>query len=228
MKTFEITPKQEAALRLVLEHYGDDRRVDCLRELVKSVVVMIGPQRIPLAAGEHYVGAIQDNGIIDHHVVLMPYRSDPLPLHDALIWARSVGGELPSTRELSLIAANAKGQLKEDWFWSWELHDGAQAWAQHCGSGKQAVMLKKYGACACAVRRVSARPEDVAPQELPSQSWSTERELEVQRLQVDALRTQIANMELDLRRVLNGEATICDFGIVKEVEQRLKPFGLSA
>jgi hypothetical protein len=46
-------------------------------------------------------------------------------------------------------------------------------------------------------------------------------ELERERSIAREARCRMANIELDLRRVLDGEPTLCDFAIVEEIRQRL-------
>ncbi|MDE1919002.1 MAG: DUF1566 domain-containing protein, partial [Sphingomonadales bacterium] len=75
--------------------------------------------------------------------------------NDAMEWAKSVGGELPSRRELALLLANCRDHMeKDDWQWSRDTHesDASDAWFCNFGYGV-GYTRKSYEGRARAVRR---------------------------------------------------------------------------
>ena len=97
-------------------------------------------QTIDLAPGEHYAGIIigRDGGA-SHHVILLPdLPTDELNFEAAGIWAKRIGGDLPTRREQSLLYANCKDQFVGEWYWSGEAHEDTRyAWAQYFDDGSQ-------------------------------------------------------------------------------------------
>ena len=93
----------------------------------------------PLAKGETYIGAIGDKDGDVYHVILLPGDNDDSDWQAALDWAKSIGGELPTRREQSLLFANAKDAFHPDWYWSGELYasDASYAWCQTFRGGYQ-------------------------------------------------------------------------------------------
>jgi hypothetical protein len=75
--------------------------------------------RPSLAAGELYAGVILGkDGEPDHHIILLPGAVENMTWEKAKEWAASVGGELPTRREQSLLYANLKEEFAEAWYWS--------------------------------------------------------------------------------------------------------------
>jgi hypothetical protein len=112
---------------------------------------------ITLADGEHYAGLIlADDGTPSHHLVLLPGDNDDAKWQAAVDWAKSIGGELPSRREQSLLYANCKPQFQQDWYWSSELHasDAQYAWCQDFHDGYQYGTRVNFTCRARAVRRL--------------------------------------------------------------------------
>lgn len=75
----------------------------------------------------------------------------------AIDWAKSVGGELPTRREQSMLFANRReGQYRPRWYWSCEQHAGEPDWAwfQLFDGGNQNCTRKVFHLRARAVRRV--------------------------------------------------------------------------
>ncbi|MDE1998958.1 MAG: DUF1566 domain-containing protein, partial [Burkholderiales bacterium] len=73
-------------------------------------------------------------------------------------WAKSVGGELPSRRELALLLANCRDHMeKDDWQWSRDTHesDASYAWYCYFGNGNVYYDHKSYEGRARAVRLIS-------------------------------------------------------------------------
>lgn len=74
-----------------------------------------------LNEGEQYAGIlIGKDGAPSHHVILLAGDAEDLTWKAATEWAASVGGELPSRREQSLLFANLGEHFKGDWYWSAE------------------------------------------------------------------------------------------------------------
>jgi hypothetical protein len=115
---------------------------------------------ISLAPGERYAGLLlADDGTPAHHLVLLPHKPDEdLTWQDATAWAASVGGELPTRREQSLLFANLKGSFDAAWYWSCDSYerDGSFAWGQYFTYGTQYLVPKSSEGRARAVRRVAA------------------------------------------------------------------------
>lgn len=95
---------------------------------------------IELAEGEIYAGLIlNDDGTPAHHLVLLPGDHEDTTWQAAVDWAKSIGGELPTRREQSLLFANGKQYFEQDWYWSSELHasEPSYAWCQDFSYGGQ-------------------------------------------------------------------------------------------
>lgn len=76
---------------------------------------------------------------------------------EALDWAKSVGGELPTRREQSVMFGNRReGQYQPRWYWSCEQCAGDErcAWVQNFYDGYQLFTRKVDHLRARAVRRV--------------------------------------------------------------------------
>lgn len=76
---------------------------------------------------------------------------------EAIAWARSVGGDLPTRREQAVMFGNRReGQYKARWYWSGEPHASEPSWAWHQDffNGSQGNHRKAYRLRARAVRRV--------------------------------------------------------------------------
>jgi hypothetical protein len=73
-----------------------------------------------LKPGEIYAGLILGkDGQPDYHLVLLPEEfSKELNWNCAMQWANSVGGDLPTRNEQSLLFVNCKTQFKPKWYWS--------------------------------------------------------------------------------------------------------------
>ena len=114
--------------------------------------------QIELLPGEHYAGLVlNDGGHIEHHLVLMAQRPDKkLAWQEAMDWAQSVGGSLPTRQEQALLFANCKPHLKPECHLSNQTHesDASSAWYCYFYDGYQTITLKSYGGSAVAVRRV--------------------------------------------------------------------------
>ena len=110
-----------------------------------------------LRDGEHYAGIIfGKDGAPNHHLILLPGSKSDIQWGDAVDWARSVGGELPSRREQSLLFTNLKEHFEREWYWSAEQYadDTDCAWNQYFSYGFQSNDHKSYEGRARAVRRL--------------------------------------------------------------------------
>jgi hypothetical protein len=85
-----------------------------------------------------------------------PKGKDVLTWDDAVKWAASVGGELPTRKEQALLFANVPELFKPAWYWSGEQSAGtaSYAWAQGFDDGNQLNLRKDYKLRARAVRRL--------------------------------------------------------------------------
>jgi hypothetical protein len=111
-----------------------------------------------LKAGEIYAGLILGtNGAPDYHLFLLAAKpADKLNWADAMKWAASVGGDLPTRQEQSLLFANTKDQFEACYYWSNTPHaDNADcAWVQNFNNGTKFTFHKSNEYRARAVRRV--------------------------------------------------------------------------
>ena len=109
-----------------------------------------------LKAGEHYAGLLLGkNGEPDQHLVVIAVNDATANWTKQTEWAKGVGGELPSRRELNLLRANVRELFKDDWYWSNETHasDSSYAWFQSFDGGSQDTSRKSAALRAVAVRR---------------------------------------------------------------------------
>ena len=111
-----------------------------------------------LKPGEIYAGLILGkDGQPDHHLFLLEAKpANKLNWEAAKAWAASVGGELPTRSEQSLLFANAKEQFESYYYWSGEQDAGypSYAWMQHFYGGNQYGFHKSFEFRARAVRRL--------------------------------------------------------------------------
>ncbi len=143
---------------------GDAQVTMPVKAIVKSFLDSIAApaatqpaNRPALAAGELYAGLILGkDGAPDHHLILLPGAAEDLTWEQAKEWATSVGGELPTRREQSLLYANLKEEFESTWYWSGEQCAGYSdnAWIQSFGGGNQDDNRKDYEFRARAVRRL--------------------------------------------------------------------------
>ena len=121
-------------------------------------ILSVGGIDITLNQGERYAGAIMnDDGTIHHHVILLPGDNYGDTNSNQAEWAKSIGGELPTRREQSLLIANLKNEFKTEWYWSSEILDDkpGYAWCQSFLHGFQHWHDSRSGTLrARAVRRL--------------------------------------------------------------------------
>lgn len=112
---------------------------------------------ITLQLGEHYAGIILGKGgEPDYHLILMANAVAKVEWKDAKDWAKSLGGELPTRREQSLLYVNLKDQFESAFYWSSQPHESEPGfvWCQHFGVDSQCDIHHTKVLCAQAVRRV--------------------------------------------------------------------------
>jgi len=98
---------------------------------------------ITLPDGKHYAV-----------VLLADKPAKRLAWKDAMSWAESVGGHLPTRPIAAMLFANAKDQFEEAWHWTSESFDGSYAWSQNFHYGSQGFTHKSYEGRARAVRLI--------------------------------------------------------------------------
>lgn len=110
----------------------------------------------PLSEGETYIGAIGDKNGDVQHVILLPGDNDDDSFADALQWAKSIGGDLPTRVEQAMLWAGHSDQFQGEWYWSNETHhaNSAFAWCQGFIYGNQTYGHKSTELRARAVRRL--------------------------------------------------------------------------
>ena len=143
----ELTPRSKAVM---------DAPYQALAPQFKSPTPVATPA-IELQPGEHYAGVVLDaEGKVMHHLVLMAQKPNGKPnWKDAMDWAASAGGHLPTRQEQALLYANCKPHLQPGWHWSCESHeeDASFAWLCLFSLGDQYDLRKSYEFEAVAVRR---------------------------------------------------------------------------
>ena len=87
-------------------------------------------------------------------VLLADKPAKRLAWKDAMDWAESVGGHLPTRPIAAMLFANAKDQFEEAWHWTSESWDGSCAWYQNFVTGGQGNGHESYEGRARAVRLI--------------------------------------------------------------------------
>jgi len=89
-------------------------------------------------------------------VLLADKPGGKLTWQQAVEWAASVQGELPSRSVSALLFANARDQFEKAWHWTSETDadDGSYAWYQYFDDGGQISLHKSYEGRARAVRLI--------------------------------------------------------------------------
>lgn len=111
-----------------------------------------------LQDGEVYAGVILgQNGEKDYHLFLRPEKPEKkLSWDDAMAWAKSIGYELPTRQDQSLLFANCQSEFENTWHWSSEqyAHSDDYAWVQYFYHGSQDYNRKSTTSRARAIRRL--------------------------------------------------------------------------
>ena len=143
----ELTPRSKAVM---------DALYKAIAPQFQSPTPAAAPA-IELQPGEHYAGVVLDaEGKVMHHLVLMAQKpTSKLDWQDAMDWATSAGGHLPTPQEQALLYANCKPHLQPVWHWSCESHeeDASYAWYFYFLHGYQGLSRNSYEGAAVAVRR---------------------------------------------------------------------------
>lgn len=107
-----------------------------------------------LNPGERLAGLMFDDaGNPSHWLYLLPGDNHDDTWKNQMAWAKSIGGDLPSPREQSLLIANLKGEFRQTWYWSNAEAESGYAWYQSFSSGHQSHSHKRHRLRARAVRR---------------------------------------------------------------------------
>ena len=144
----EIKSKLEALTQEFADFVANVTRV--------ARTILIPAMEIDLRKGEFYAGLIlSEDGTPHEHLIGMPGTFTGT-WDDAMAWAASIEGHLPTRREQSLLFANCKGQFDPSYYWSCEQHAGfaGYAWSQYFYDGDQNYYYKSASGRARAVRRL--------------------------------------------------------------------------
>ena len=107
--------------------------------------------------GGIYAGMVRAEGDMpQHHVILLTAEpSKRMTWQEAMDWAASIGGELPTRSEGALLYANARELFEQSaWYWLAPQHGGSCAWYQNFYGGNQNSSNRNGKGCARAVRRL--------------------------------------------------------------------------
>lgn len=151
-----------------------------------------------LRPGERIGGIVlNEAGDYQHHLVLLPARPEAdLTWQAAKNWVASVGGELPTPQEQSLLFAHCKDHLPEAWCWSnKEAEDASYAWSCNFYDGLQGHDRKSFEGSAVAVRRLIL--------ESFNSFGGTAAPAPAQAKTIAALRKRLERWELDHLRALS-------------------------
>ena len=118
-----------------------------------------------LAEGETYIGCIGDALGNLHHVILLPGDNDKADWDTQAAWAQSIGGELPTRVEQSLLFSQCKSLFEGVAYWSNDCSESGWAWSQGFYDGNQYGYYRYHGLRARAVRRVPINLESESGEE---------------------------------------------------------------
>lgn len=111
-----------------------------------------------LSTTPRYAGTpLTPEGRPAHHLFLLDARPNQrMTWQQAKDWAASVGGELPTPQEQSLLFANCRDALPQERCWSskQDKEEASYAWYCNFSNGYQSNYLKSYEGSAVAVRRL--------------------------------------------------------------------------
>lgn len=104
--------------------------------------------------GELWLGAIITGKKMEH-IYLLPGDNDGASWQEQMDWAKSIGGDLPTSAEQAMLLVHMKDQFKEAAYWSNEKHVSASgcSWYQVFTIGNQYASLTNTKRRARAVRR---------------------------------------------------------------------------
>ena len=99
-----------------------------------------------------------DDGVLGYDVTLLNAKPPKkrMTWQEAMDWAKSIGADLPTRKELALLFANLADEFEPEAYWSNEPNAGvaSYAWSQYFSNGRQWLIPKDYELLAVAVRRV--------------------------------------------------------------------------
>lgn len=110
-----------------------------------------------LKEGEVYIGAIIGADGEGHHIILLSeHPKERMTWKEAMDWAQSVGGDLPTRIEQALLFDQKNAEFDTDWYWSNAQHavQANYAWYQCFRRGYQDYDHEILTLRARAVRRV--------------------------------------------------------------------------
>jgi len=105
-----------------------------------------------------YVGVARaDADLGDHLLEALAEAPEAMSWNDAMKWAESIGGTLPTRKEQALLFANVPELFKQEAYWSCEpdAGDESYAWCQTFSYGTQDIYRKLNELRARAVRRIA-------------------------------------------------------------------------
>ena len=135
-----------------------DERMSSLN--YSTAVAAMTPLAPPGAIGSAWAGGIYAgvsrgiDGAPDQYLVLLFGQAEDVNWDDAMAWAASVSGALPTRREQRLLHTNIPEQFEPKWYWSCEQAGPSTAWYQGFGYGYQDDYDRSYEGRARAVRRL--------------------------------------------------------------------------
>jgi hypothetical protein len=93
----------------------------------------------------------------DHILEVLDEAPNKMTYDDAMKWAASVGGTLPTRKQAALLFANVPELFEKEWYWTCEQYAGDEgyAWFQHVDYGNQRNSRKDDELRARAVRRLN-------------------------------------------------------------------------
>lgn len=91
-------------------------------------------------------------------VVLLDPQGSDLTHSKAVAWATANGGELPSRPVATMLLANLKNLLREEWHWTADTQGASYAWVCNFGNGTQYHPHESYEGSAVAVKLIPILP----------------------------------------------------------------------
>ena len=145
-------------LNLLHSLHDQGETIGLTREGELGIVAKPALPTVPeLAAGETYVATVIDAAEgKGYHLILLPGDNDGASWQAQIEWAKSIGGQLPTRVEQSLLYAKHKNLFREAAYWSCTEHESESGWAwyQYFSHGLQTNYRKDYELRARAVRRL--------------------------------------------------------------------------
>jgi hypothetical protein len=79
-------------------------------------------------------------------VVLLLESTKCMTWHDAMDWAKGIGGQLPSRAVASLLVSNLNGEFWEHWHWTSEIYksNDRSAWEYYSDGSVASSDMKEY------------------------------------------------------------------------------------